>query len=1053
MGDKQPQRGPTPRRGCGRRQNGARCTILAMATPKVPEGYGAPSEDSGPLPVSGVPSNYGLAREGVVTDDLGADLVEAGNGKAYQVSRSTARETGGTAGTIIGQERAQELLRDELSQKNYEAAFGTGIVSKALSTATGALSGLSFGLAPSAIIGGAELLGDADYTQAARGFFRGAHGENPYSYQAGNIAGMLESGRILGAGFDLLGAAAGVESGLAATALDATGGGAKFGKFLSTLARGGAEGALYSTGAGLEDDLIHNRKLTAAGITSHALNGALFGTAISGLGAGFSALSRRGGNAISEVLEGRIAKDADLLAERSAGEAAYQSALAEHEAATLARGEAKEAYAAAARDVEEAKRALAAAQKSARGEVVQGLQAELAAREAAFAEAKAAAAAERQAALDVATKEELAARSAALPPEELALLRGRTELGLSDSYLQEVGDASRRAKGRGAYAGGFQEAIPNAERYLRETLGVEGRLDRAELSTLQKAVQTNKASLSAAQKLADDTQRLFGQHAGELAPQAQEVRDLYNEVMGRHFGTAMDGTSAEAAAAIVAPGGVQERLERAIANSGKNAENRWVAWENVSKELGKSNAAFYDNLAARASKGVADSAEAKIAAFTANLKTELDKLIAEKMKSAAASSPVLGNAAETYVAAKRTASFGAAMDREISRSLKKASKGVLGLEREAARAAREKVPVPVVQKPPRPSLREALSNATTTESKALEEAVAAKQSAKSALAPVGQAPKLSDFVPETPSAQPFFDHSDATTLAFSAMAGHPLGGMAAVAMRKGAKFVGEAFANTTDGISRRMKLATMAQKLTTSISDGVAGFMESSGRPTVRAGSYLTARGGSEKTDQEVQRIAESMSAARDADADAWARKVSGGDEELHAELMASRKRAQTYLSSIVPAFLNSPGDLKVPAKANLTAFQAHNFVTASRAIASPMEVFDAMKAGDVNREAVRAVTYVHPELKDIITWEVQVQLGKKRAKGETVPVGKLTQLSFALGTPVDRIVEPSFVAGVQKSYGEMAAAKQAAQSAKKLPQGSSADASAYQTATDRIQR
>jgi len=988
----------------------------------------------------------------VVTDDQGYQLVEDAAGHARAVSRSTLADTFGTAGTEISQARASELMEDEKTKAIYEQAFGTGAVSKAMSTAMGGLSGLTFGLAPSAIIGGAELLGP-EYAEGARGFFRGTHEANPYSYQAGNIAGMLESGRALGAGLDLLGPAAGVESGLAATALDATGGGAKFGKFLSTLARGGAEGALYSTGAGLEDDLIHNRALTAAGITSHALNGALFGTAISGLGAGFGALSRRGGNAISEVLEGRLAKDADLLAERSAGEAAYTSALAEHEAATAAQGEAKAAYAAAARDVEEAKRALATAQKSARGDVIEGLQAELAARESAYVEAKAAAAAERQAAVEAATKDELAARSASLPPEEQALLRGRTELGLSDSYLQEVSDASRRAKGRGAYAGGFQEAIPNAEKYLRETLGVEGRLDQAELSTLQKAAQTNKASLSAAQKLADDTQRLFGEHASELAPQAQEVRDVYNEVMSRHFGAGTDGTAAEAAAAIVAPGGVQERLERAIANSVKNTENRWVAWENVSKDLGKSNADFYDNLAARASKGVTDSAEAKTAAFTANLKTELDKLISEKMKTAASSSPALSNAAETYVAAKRTASFGAAMDREISRSLKKASKGILGLEREAARAAREKVPAAVVPRPARPSLREALSNATSTESKALEDAVAAKQSAKVGIASPGEAPKLSDFVSETPASPPLFDQGDATTMAYSMMAGHPLGGAMAIGVRKGAKYISEAFANTTDGISRRMKLATMAQKLTMSISEGVAGFMESSGRPTVRAGSYLTARGGSEKTDQEVQRIAESMSAARDADADAWARKVSGGDEELHAELMASRQRAQTYLSSIAPAFLNSPGDLKVPAKANLTAFQAHNFVTASRAIASPMEVFDAMKAGDVNREAVRAVTYVHPELKDLITWEVQTQLSKKRAKGETVSVGKLTQLSFALGTPVDRIVEPAFVAGVQKSYGEMAAAKQAAQTAKKLPQGSSTDASAYQTATDRIQR
>lgn len=1012
-----------------------------MADPKL-EGYGAPATSTGPLP-----DLQGYGTSGASPVDLGVNYVKGGDGRArVEDARFAAFDSVGN-GTQISQAEAAELAADQRAQAIYEQAFGTGAASRAMSTAMGGLSGLTFGLAPSAIIGGAELLGP-EYAEGARGFFRGTHEANPWSYQAGNIAGMLESGRALGAGLDLLGPAAGVESGLAATALDATGGGAKFGKFLSTLARGGTEGALYSTGAGLEDDLIHNRKLTAAGITSHALNGALFGTAISGLGAGFSALTRRGGSAISEVLESRLAKDADLLAERSAGEAAYTSALAEHEAATAAQGEAKAAYAAAARDVEEAKRALASAQKSARGEVIEGLQAELATREAAYAEAKAAAAAERKVAVDVATKEELAARSAALPAEEQALLRGRTELGLSDSYLQEVSDASRRAKGRGAYAGGFQEAIPNAEKYLRETLGVEGRLDQAELATLQKAAQTNKASLASAQDLAESRLALFEKHAPDLAPQPQEVRDLFNEVMGRHFAAA-DATTAEAAALISAPGGLQDQISRVA----DGAERRWSALESTSKGLGKSNAAFYDNLANNATRGVADSAEAKAAAFTANFKTELDKLINAKMAEAGAASPVLGDAGKTYAAAKRTASFGAAMDRELSRGLKKASKGVLSLERDAARAAREKVPAQAIPKPARPSLREALGKATSGESKALEEAVAAKQSAKAGIASPGQAPKLSDFVQETPTSQPFFDQSDATTMAFSTMAGHPLGGMAAIAMRKGAKLVGEAFSNTTEGISRRMKLATMAQKLTATISEGVAGFMESSGRPSVRAGSYLTARGGSEKTDQEVQRIAESMSAARDADADAWARKVSGGDEELHAELMASRQRAQTYLSSIAPAFLNSPGDLKVPAKANLTAFQAHNFVTASRAIASPMEVFDAMKAGDVNREAIRAVTYVHPELKSIITWEVQTQLSNKRAKGETVPVGKLTQLSFALGTPVDRIVEPSFVAGVQKSYGEMAAAKQAAQSAKKLPQGSSADASAYQTATDRIQR
>lgn len=1025
-----------------------------MATPKVPEGYGAPSEGSGPLPVSGVPSNYGLAREGVVTDDLGADLVEAGNGKAYQVSRSTARETGGTAGTIIGQERAQELLRDELSQKNYEAAFGTGIVSKALSTATGALSGLSFGLAPSAIIGGAELLGDADYTQAARGFFRGAHGENPYSYQAGNIAGMLESGRILGAGFDALAPAAGVESGLAATALDATGGGAKFGQFLSTLARGGAEGALYSTGAGLEDDLIHNRALTAAGLTSHALNGALFGTAISGLGAGFGALARKGSGAISEVLEGQLSKDADLLASRSAQETAYKSALAEHEAATLARGDAQAAYQAAAKDVEEAKLALSKARASARTEVMEGLQSELAAREAAFAEAKAAAAAERQQALQAATQEELASRMGALGTEEQALLRGKGELGLSENYLMEVADASKRAKGRGAYAGGFSEAIPEAEKYVRETLGVEGRLDQASLETLQKAMRTNVESLKSAQALADDTQRLFGKHASELAPTSQEVRDLFNEVKQRHFGDALDLTTGEAASLVTAPGGIQERLERAIASSGKNTENKWVAWDKVSKDLGKSNADFYDNLAARATKGVPDSAEAKAAAFGANLKTELDKLISEKMKQAAGSSPQLANAAETYIAAKRTASFGAAMERELNRAVRKTTKGTLNVEREAMRAAKEKLgPAPALQKPPRPSLREALSSATSTESKALEDAAAAKQAAKGALAPVGPRPKLSDFVTEAPESPFGLDSSDATTMGYSIMMGNPMGGLAAMAVKKGAQYVGEAFANTTEGISRRMKMAQFAQKLTASISEGVTGFLEGPARASSRAASYFTARKGSEKSDEEVQRIMESMSAAKDADASAWARNVAGQDEGLYQELMASRQRAQTYLSSIAPPFVNGPTDMKIPVKSNLTAFQAHNFITASRAIASPMEVFDAMKQGDVNREAIRAVTYVHPELKGLITWEVQVALQKKRSKGETMPVGKLTQLSFALGTPVDRIMEPSFINGVQKTYGEMAAAKQAAQSSKKLPVAPGADASAYATASDRIQK
>lgn len=1025
-----------------------------MGSPKIPEGYGAGGEPTGPVDVSTkVPEGYGQGRHGVVTDDQGYTLVEDASGKARAVSRSTLADTFGTAGGEISQARASELMEDEKTKAIYEQAFGTGAVSKAMSTAMGGLSGLSFGLAPSAIIGGAELLGP-EYAEGARGFFRGTHEANPWSYQAGNVAGMLESGRVLGAGFDALAPAAGVEAGLAATALEATGGGAKFGQFLSTLARGGAEGALYSTGAGLEDDLIHNRALTAAGLTSHALNGALFGTAISGLGAGFSSLARKGSGAISEVLEGQLAKDADLLASRTAGETAYKSALAEHEAAALARSDAKAAYQAAARDVEEAKRALSKAQAGARTEVMEGLQAELAAREAAFAEAKAAAAAERQTALQAATQEELAARTAGLGTEEQALLRGKGELGLSENYLMEIGDASKRAKGRGAYAGGFAEAVPEAEKYVRETLGVEGRLDRASLETLQKATQTNRASLSSAQKLADDTQRLFGEHASELAPNAQEVRDVYNEVMGRHFG-GLDATTAEGASLVTAPGGVHEKLERAIANSVKNSENKWVAWDKVSKDLGKTNADFYDNLAARASKGVGDSAEAKAAAFSANLKTELDKLIAEKMKQAAGASPQLTNAAETYIAAKRTASFGAAMDRELSRAIKKSTKGTLNLEREAMRAAREKVgAAPLIQKGPRPSLREALSSATSAESSALEGAVAAKQTAKGALAPVGPRPKLSDFVAEAPESPFGLDSSDATTMGYSIMMGNPIGGLGAMAVKKGAQYVGEAFANTTEGISRRMKMAQFAQKLTSSISEGVTGFLEGPARGASRAASYFTARKGSEKSDEEVQRIMESMSVAKDADASAWARNVAGQDEELYQELMGSRQRAQTYLSSIAPPFVNGPTDMKIPVKSNLTAFQAHNFITASRAIASPMEVFDAMKQGDVNREAVRAVTYVHPELKGLITWEVQVALGKKRAKGETMPVGKLTQLSFALGTPVDRIMEPSFISGVQKTYGEMAAAKQAAASAKKLPAASSsADGSAYQTASDRIQR
>lgn len=1013
------------------------------------------------------------------------------SGKVHAREASTAYLRNDVQNTVSSQEAAQ-YAQEQRNDEVWKEAFGDGAISKTLSGTMGLASGLTMGMSTDAIIKGADLVGQED-GQAARAFFRGAESVNPYTYKGAQAAGFIAP-MLTGAG-EVEGAAKGAAGALAEGAgalakgaaltpaglLPEAAGALERGmlryaagespgalaKATGAILRGGAEGAIYGAAGGIEEDLIKDRPLTAASILSHAEGGALFGAGIGALGAGFGTLASKGSRAIAETMETKTSKLAEQLAVAKEAELKIAAEKQAYEQAVALRNEAKgtfaERQAAIQQRMAEAEQRMAESKKllaSGNERLQAGAEARFQQAQAEYAELAGKAKMEHEALVSAKSEELLQQKLAVMNPQERAMYELENELGLSPKWSKNTADATLRAQGRGAYAGGAEEVLAKTKKYMQEELGVANLKNLSMDEVVQLNIK-NKSAMNASHRLSVNASKSFSSKAAEFAPRAEELDSLFADVVERHFGNTSglsELADREAQSLAKEALNMNSLLEKA------KSEGGWNAVEELSKTLGSQGDAFYtgiQNGTLKASK----EAQAKAYAFQSSFKFELDRLMEQKMASAAVGNPGLAADREAYIAAKKAFSLGAAMDTELKGLAKKLGTSAKTAVKDSiseAMASVGKFKAPSKPKTGKAAIREAmaadpeLSQATASLKSGKEELSALRAEMRQARAGIPSAPSRTSLteaentLKESTSGGAFgLDASDSMPIVYGALYGNPVGAVAALAVKKAAQGMADVFSNSVSGLERRLKMAEMVQKTTEMVDSGVQKFMTSKAKPS--ASAFFLRRSGPEEGEKEVLHTLDKLSAERDSQAAQWARKVTDNDHRLIEQMMKTREAAREYLNKIAPKSVTSEGDLKAPGKSKLTPYEMHRFLTASRAIQEPLEVFQAISQGDVNRDAIEAVVKVYPPLADLMRSQVQRSVLELKSKGEFLSLQKITQLSFALGVPVDSVMNPQFIKA--RAEDNKAIREAEAKQEKSSSDGQGRAPTSFSTASERTQQ
>ena len=277
------------------------------------------------------------------------------------------------------------------------------------------------------------------------------------------------------------------------------------------------------------------------------------------------------------------------------------------------------------------------------------------------------------------------------------------------------------------------------------------------------------------------------------------------------------------------------------------------------------------------------------------------------------------------------------------------------------------------------------------------------------------------------AANDMINKADIGLLAGSAAMGNPIGGVGIVGARMISRKMDFLLGNTNAAWKTLMGSSASAAVAGTKekIGSGMANFFKGGPKAgdigataavaTKRAGEKLTPESYSRKLEkahmlvspQHQQKVME------------YAKKIMASNESLAMQVIETYNRAAEYLRFNLPPSnaVNAGMSLRPEPKDAGITFEGYKFERIFGAIANPTSIVDKLASGEVSRDEVMAVKYVYPELHQEMVESAMEQVQAMKAAGESLSLNKIANLGVALDTPIDSMLETSFVAAVQKSF------------------------------------
>ncbi len=265
------------------------------------------------------------------------------------------------------------------------------------------------------------------------------------------------------------------------------------------------------------------------------------------------------------------------------------------------------------------------------------------------------------------------------------------------------------------------------------------------------------------------------------------------------------------------------------------------------------------------------------------------------------------------------------------------------------------------------------------------------------------------------------------TMAIGAATGHSLIGAGVVAAKRLAKDAigGYITPKIAEMAHRSMTIGDAASKtelLKGRIAQTLDRFFDTTG--TGVTGLAVKATGGKppkltmDAFEADVERTREMLGEIHARRVQDYAMSTASIHPDMPKAIMEQYARARAYVQHNIPAgrkarqaaSLGKVPQLKAPTLKDFSYKRAKKML-------NPTSLLDEMDNGSVSKDQVDALKAFHPAMHAEIVKAAAFKIAEAKEKGIVLPADKVTQLGIVLGYPIDRKLEPEFVAAVQASY------------------------------------
>jgi hypothetical protein len=264
---------------------------------------------------------------------------------------------------------------------------------------------------------------------------------------------------------------------------------------------------------------------------------------------------------------------------------------------------------------------------------------------------------------------------------------------------------------------------------------------------------------------------------------------------------------------------------------------------------------------------------------------------------------------------------------------------------------------------------------------------------------------------------PMVTSNDMATAAMIGVAGSPMGAagymVSKVGMRAVAERFGPALTEAMWKASTGQAASSAVGQLKSAIQESLTKFFKSSELAGVKVATGK--RDFSRKAfDADLERAYATVQKSRE---ERFQRNVQEVKSlSLGDAITRKQDKAYQYLMPIMPQANSTQvvGKLRaIPKPVGLTAAE-HMFKRQLGVAQNPLAVLADMQEGGLSKESVKAMKGMWPETYRIMVEQAKEHVLAAQQSGKTLSMGKITQLSILLDSPLDSTLTPGFIQPVQ---------------------------------------